>query len=229
MTKAPVKASKGLTRRLTSSIIRVLGGISLLGFAVVLCVFLYAWMTRASVEVSFSHLIPTIIRATPQISKPPPLLGRDTEQPIPDARPMVDISRLPAPLQGKPDEVVDKVTVLWQAHQKASNSVWYCCYVISLEIAVKVSIDTTSTAHDESARCVYRCIQTCLNAIGYYDGEIDGDPARTRAAVMKFQKDNRLEADGKVGKSTWHAILTALAQENYGKMSEPLSVVRAFR
>lgn len=49
-------------------------------------------------------------------------------------------------------------------------------------------------------------VQKCLNRLGY---RLDADGAygpKTRAAVVAFQKKNRLEADGQVGPLTWRAL-----------------------
>ncbi|HOY09645.1 MAG TPA: peptidoglycan-binding domain-containing protein [Candidatus Omnitrophota bacterium] len=50
-------------------------------------------------------------------------------------------------------------------------------------------------------------IQKALNSAGYYHGPIDGRiGAKTRAAIMKFQEDNGLKVDGKVGQMTWREL-----------------------
>ena len=50
-------------------------------------------------------------------------------------------------------------------------------------------------------------IQIALKKAGYYDGAIDGKlGANTKNAIMKFQKDNNLKADGVIGKQTWEKL-----------------------
>ena len=45
-----------------------------------------------------------------------------------------------------------------------------------------------------------KSLQARLQALGYYNGEIDGQfGAGTKAAVMAFQRQNGLDADGVVG------------------------------
>ncbi|MFH1621683.1 MAG: peptidoglycan-binding domain-containing protein [Candidatus Omnitrophota bacterium] len=50
-------------------------------------------------------------------------------------------------------------------------------------------------------------IQTALKNAGLYKGEIDGKiGAKTRDAIMEFQKKNDLKVDGVVGKNTWELL-----------------------
>ncbi|MBI4972883.1 MAG: peptidoglycan-binding protein [Candidatus Omnitrophica bacterium] len=52
-------------------------------------------------------------------------------------------------------------------------------------------------------------IQTALKNANYYTGPIDGKIGPlSKEAIKKFQQDNGLEADGKVGSKTW-AVLGA--------------------
>lgn len=54
-------------------------------------------------------------------------------------------------------------------------------------------------------------IQKALKNAGYYKGSIDGKiGAKTQEAIMKFQKDNGLKADGKVGQMTWAELKSYL-------------------
>lgn len=53
-----------------------------------------------------------------------------------------------------------------------------------------------------------RTAQRLLNALGYNSGSVDGIfGAKTKAAVVKFQKAKGLDADGIVGSKTWNALL----------------------
>ena len=55
-------------------------------------------------------------------------------------------------------------------------------------------------------------IQECLSALGYYTGAIDGQfGAQTREAVVRFQKDMGLTADGMVGEQTYSLLLSKAA------------------
>lgn len=59
-----------------------------------------------------------------------------------------------------------------------------------------------------------RDIQIALEADGYFPGAIDGIfGARTRAAVLAFQADNHLAADGIVGPLTWEVLGSSQPRE----------------
>jgi peptidoglycan hydrolase-like protein with peptidoglycan-binding domain len=53
-------------------------------------------------------------------------------------------------------------------------------------------------------------IQTALKKLGYYTGVVDGvTGSRTKAAIQKFQKANKLTADGVVGTTTKNKLIAA--------------------
>ncbi len=54
-----------------------------------------------------------------------------------------------------------------------------------------------------AAQLSQKQIQRALKSAGFYEGPIDGKiGAKTKAAIIKFQKANGLKADGIVGKRT---------------------------
>lgn len=54
-------------------------------------------------------------------------------------------------------------------------------------------------------------IQQALKNAGYYEGEVDGKVGpKTKTALMKFQKDMGLKADGVAGKNTKEKLLKYL-------------------
>lgn len=62
-----------------------------------------------------------------------------------------------------------------------------------------------------SPRAEVRTLQENLRNAGYFTGKIDGYfGPRTRAAVLGFQADNGLAADGVVGPATWAAFSKAV-------------------
>jgi len=73
--------------------------------------------------------------------------------------------------------------------------------VVEKEIATWSVIDTKDT--DKNAVCLYH-LQKVMDSIGYGLG---GQIKTTAEAVMKFQTDNGLKADGKIGAKTWAKIL----------------------
>ena len=60
-------------------------------------------------------------------------------------------------------------------------------------------------------------LQSRLNALGYYNDEIDGQfGAMTKAAVIDFQKANGLDADGMVGSETKELLYSVNAKPKTG-------------
>jgi peptidoglycan hydrolase-like protein with peptidoglycan-binding domain len=56
-------------------------------------------------------------------------------------------------------------------------------------------------------------IQTALKNAGSYSGKIDGKVGSgTKAAIMDFQKNNNLSADGVLGRRTWKALKSYLKE-----------------
>lgn len=57
-------------------------------------------------------------------------------------------------------------------------------------------------------------LQTLMGEIGFFSGKNDGDfGPRTEEAVIAFQSQNGLVADGVVGSKTWHALMTTPERE----------------
>lgn len=75
------------------------------------------------------------------------------------------------------------------------------------EIYEKFNILPLDTIKRGSNGELVRYLQNALSEAGYEVGTVDGSfGSKTEAAVKKFQRDNNLEADGKVGKLTWAAV-----------------------
>ena len=56
-------------------------------------------------------------------------------------------------------------------------------------------------------------VQKALKNAGVYTGKIDGKVgSRTKSAVMEFQRQHNLRADGVIGQKTWAALKTYLEQ-----------------
>lgn len=56
-------------------------------------------------------------------------------------------------------------------------------------------------------------IQKALKGAGLYDGKIDGKiGSRTKAAIMEFQRQHNLKADGVIGQKTWNELKTYLTE-----------------
>lgn len=75
----------------------------------------------------------------------------------------------------------------------------------------KVSSDPGLKQDDRIIRVSAKTVtvQTALQKAGYYKGAIDGKiGAGTKSAIVNFQKDNGLKADGLVGRKTWDLLKT---------------------
>lgn len=51
-----------------------------------------------------------------------------------------------------------------------------------------------------------QCIQRVLSATGHYVGALDGDRSRTYSALVAYQRNKRVKADGVFGKTTWRVM-----------------------
>jgi murein L,D-transpeptidase YcbB/YkuD len=80
--------------------------------------------------------------------------------------------------------------------------------------AMSTGITSTSSGFDKAATVETMTkiqIQKALESAGYYDGPIDGKIGpKTRDAIMQFQKDMGLEADGVAGRKTKEKLLKYL-------------------
>ena len=66
--------------------------------------------------------------------------------------------------------------------------------------------------------------QKYLKALGYYKGAIDGIfGSQTRSAIKKFQKDNKLTADGICGKKTIAKLKSVYAKHTAKKATEKVT------
>jgi len=172
---------------------------------------IYAWIGRKTIKISFDEGWPPSVEVTPDKSKEEVVQlsvasRRDSEKLV------IPIDLLPEGLQGSRDEVLLRITTLWQAGEKQRDSIWQCCYTISMEIALHGSIDTNVRADDDHTKEVYRAIEIFLNAIGYYDGQLDGDQGRTKAALDRFQNEKGLGVDSKLGRKTFRAMVIMLGK-----------------
>lgn len=71
---------------------------------------------------------------------------------------------------------------------------------------------TTTTTVDFKSISVQQ-IQQALKNANLYDGKIDGSLGpKTKNAIMQFQEQNGLNADGKVGPKTWVKLSQYLTQ-----------------
>lgn len=103
----------------------------------------------------------------------------------------------------RPEQVCEILRPLLQgtpASNSAAGDVDMFASAVEKEIAARGAIDTKDTA--KNALCLFH-MQQVLNAVGY---GLSGQVQTTNDAVVKFQTDNGLKADGKIGAKTWAKV-----------------------
>lgn len=77
-----------------------------------------------------------------------------------------------------------------------------------VETGVKTVTVELNTLRSGDKGSQVKTAQRLLNALGYDCGSVDGIfGAKTKAAVISFQKTKGLVADGIIGSKTWNALL----------------------
>ena len=77
--------------------------------------------------------------------------------------------------------------------------------------SVKVSKSSASTDETIRVNASVEDIQTALKNAGNYTGKIDGKfGTGTKLAIVEFQKEHHLTADGILGKKTWKTLKSFL-------------------
>lgn len=168
--------------------------------------FVWAWMGRTTIQISFKDGLPPQIETVSGYKVP----GMQVLPNPPIDETIIPINMLPESLQIDRGKAISKIIELERRSRERRDNIWDCCDIIGKHIAAHVSIDTTLVGDEKKE--VYRCIQILLKTINCYDGQIDGDQSRTREAVVKFQKDKRLEVDSKLGVRTFKAMIIELAK-----------------
>lgn len=103
-----------------------------------------------------------------------------------------------------PEQICEALKPMFQGSPQSAASpaaeVDFLASVVEKEIAAKGVVDTKDA--DKNALCLYH-MQKVLNAVGYgFSGEVK----TTNQAIVKFQTDNQLKPDGKVGAKTWAKV-----------------------
>jgi len=93
-------------------------------------------------------------------------------------------------------------------------------YSSSAKRASSLAASIGETLEEGSEGSAVRALQRKLIALGYLSGSADGDfGAATKAAVIEFQKNNGLTADGKAGTSTLNKLYSGNAVSANGSSS----------
>lgn len=91
-----------------------------------------------------------------------------------------------------------------------------------MQVTVEPSAATVQLLRSGSQGEAVRALQTRLQELGYYTDEVDGQFGQgTKSAVMAFQRQNGLDADGIVGAGTQAALQDENAQPKPSPTAEP--------
>jgi hypothetical protein len=131
-----------------------------------------------------------------------------------DISQIVRIKDLPRDLQGTPDVVIPKIWALLEERNRLleekkglENDIQNSFRIIERELTTNGTINTNRTVINERERELNKHIQRCLMAIGYYNGDINGEPGLTSSAVKQFQASKSIKVDGVIGQNTRRKIL----------------------
>ncbi len=84
---------------------------------------------------------------------------------------------------------------------------WECLDVPSTNPQVQEQISNWYRELDEQEKRVFT--QSKLDALGYYDGKVDGKPSNAlRQSIALFKKDNGLPADGRIDLDLYYRLIT---------------------
>ncbi len=121
----------------------------------------------------------------------------------------------------------DETAAAVSAFQKKTKGLWEdgiagpdtlrALYSSNAARTAKPAIDTTETLEMGSTGSDVRKLQQKLKDLGYLSGSADGTfGVETQAAVIAFQKNNNLTADGKAGTATISKLYSGTAKKSTG-------------
>ncbi len=98
-----------------------------------------------------------------------------------------------------------------------------CVLLLAAILVLPAAVPARETVYYGSSDTkTIKQIQTKLKNRGYYDGEVDGIFGyKTETAVKKFQEENGLTVDGKVGNQTFAALGMSPSSPESGSSSSP--------
>lgn len=121
-------------------------------------------------------------------------------------RTTINIGLLPEEIKADdPNSSLAKIRTLVSEIEHLQQDTSFSIAVVSREITANGVINTNQPVNNPVRRL--NChIQRCLQTIGCFDGQVDGDREGTYSAVTRFQQTENLKGDGIIGRKTWMAF-----------------------
>jgi peptidoglycan hydrolase-like protein with peptidoglycan-binding domain len=126
----------------------------------------------------------------------------------PVAQLQTQVSDLQQRMETQEKEIVD---LKYEVKEMGSKS--EAQQVVTTEESAPAPTPTVSSKTGDRAADIIKVdasgveVQKALKGAGLYEGKIDGKiGAKTKAAVVEFQKQHNLKADGVIGQKTWSEL-----------------------
>lgn len=114
------------------------------------------------------------------------------------ARDHIALMRLPSELrQLKPDQALGRIEEAVESSEAFTRNVGICCELICSRLKSGEWLNP-----DRDAAWENQAMQMVLMELTYHDGEIDGNPERTKESIKRFQRACGCGQDGVVGNQT---------------------------
>lgn len=131
----------------------------------------------------------------------------------PQAQPLSQIQNQVSDIQQRIDEqekeIVDLKYEVKELSSKSDLSRTVTLEESALDPVSKPALLKTASGGDKIIKVAASAaqVQKALKGAGLYDGKIDGKiGSKTKSAIMEFQKQHNLKADGVIGQKTWNEL-----------------------
>lgn len=137
----------------------------------------------------------------------------------PQAQPLSQIQNQVSDMQQRIDEqekeIVDLKYEVKELSSKSDMARTVTLEESELNPVKKSSVSKPASGADKVIKVAASAadVQKALKGAGLYDGNIDGKiGSRTKSAIMEFQKQHNLKADGVIGQKTWNELKQYIAE-----------------